>query len=153
MLPKAEPRLGSAHGDLAPSGVADLRYDDIPATADQLPRVRHALTAWARRIGISGNDVSAVVLATYEAMANVVTHAYPYHHGTFDMHAAYRRDQRYVNITVADRGRWRPSPTDPVPPHGMGMRLIHGLSADVTVDPGVQGTTVHMGWPIPSTSR
>lgn len=132
--------------------VADLRYDDIPATADQLPRIRHALAAWAQQAGISADDVNAVALAAYEAMANVVTHAYPHHQGTFDLHAAYHRDQRYVHVTVSDRGRWRSPPAVPAPPHSMGLQLIQGLAADATVQPGAQGTTVCMGWPVPGHS-
>lgn len=149
MLPKAEPRLGNAGGVFAPVGVADLCYEDIPATADQLSRIRHALSAWAGQIGISEEGVSAVVLATYEAMANVVTHAYPYRQGTFDIRAAYRHNQRWVDVTVSDRGRWRSPPTDWTSLQGMGMQLIQALSADVTVDSRAQGTTVHMRWPTP----
>lgn len=150
MLPNAETWFGNGRAHAAPDGVADLRYDDVPATADQLPRIRHALTAWAQQVGVSADEVNAVVLATYEAMANVVAHAYPNHRGTFNMRAAYRGDQRYVRITVSDRGHWRPPPTDQVPPHGMGLQLIHGLTVKAAVDPGTQGTTVHMAWPIPA---
>ncbi|MGH3874815.1 MAG: ATP-binding protein [Pseudonocardiaceae bacterium] len=151
MLPNAEMRLGNARDGTAPLAVADLRYDDVPAVADQLPRIRHMLTAWAQQVGLSADDVSAVVLATYEAMANVVSHAYPHRQGTFDVHAVYSRGRRYVKITVVDRGCWRP-PTNPVPPHGMGLQLIHGLAVDAVVDPGVHGTTVRLGWPIPGDS-
>lgn len=147
MLPNAGTRLGNAEG--APVDVADLRYDHIPARAAQLPRIRHALGAWAQQIGISADDVGAVVLATYEAMSNVVIHAYLNHQGTFDLHAAHRRDQHYVKITVSDRGRWRPPPTEPVPPRCMGLQLIQGLAVRATVDSSAQGTTVHMSWPTP----
>jgi anti-sigma regulatory factor (Ser/Thr protein kinase) len=145
------PRVGTPHnaeGDPASLGVADLRYDDIPATADQLPRIRHALIAWAQHAGVSAEHLDAVVLATYEAMANVVTHAYPHHRGTFDMHAACRPEARQVNVTVADRGCWRPPPARAIPHHGRGMQLIQALAADATVDPGARGTTVHMRWPL-----
>jgi serine/threonine-protein kinase RsbW len=148
MLLKAGTRLGNAEGDLALIGMVDLYYDDIPATADQLPRIRRALSAWAHRIGFSTDEVNVLVLATYETMANVVTHAYPHRQGTFDMHAAYRPAQRYVKITVSDHGRWRLSPTNPVGHRGSGLRLIHALAADAAVDPGARGTTVHMGSPL-----
>jgi anti-sigma regulatory factor (Ser/Thr protein kinase) len=152
MLPNARTRLGNAKGDSPPIGVTDLRYAGIPATAAQLPRIRRALTAWAHQVGVSADDVDALVLATYEAMANVIIHAYPYHQGTFDVHAAYSPDQRSVNVTVSDRGRWRAPPSVPAPPHGMGLQLIQGLATDVTVDPGAQGTTVRMRWLVPSDS-
>lgn len=152
MLRHAGTCRGNGKGDPVVGGVADLRYDDVPATAGQLPRIRHALTAWAQQVGVSADEVHAVALATYEAMANVVTHAYPHHQGTFDMHAVYHRDQRYVNITVSDRGRWRPPPPDQVRPYGMGLQLIRGLAVEAAVDPGAQGATVHMAWPIPGDS-
>ena len=149
MLPEAKMRHGNAGGDLVSIGVTDLCFDDVPATADQLPRIRHAVNSWVQRIGVRADDVNAVVLATYEAMANVVTHAYQHHRGTFDLHAVYRPDQRYVKITVSDRGRWR---TNRVPHHGMGLQLIQALAADALVDPGAQGTTVHLGWPLRGTT-
>jgi serine/threonine-protein kinase RsbW len=151
MLPNAGTRLDNDKGDSVLSGEADLHYDDIPATADQLPWIRRALTSWAYQIGMSADDVIAVVLATYEAMANVVLHAYPHHQGTFDVHAIYCPDQRYMHVTVSDRGRWR-LPSVSGSPHGMGLQLIQGLTADVTVDSGAQGTTVRMGWPVSSDS-
>jgi anti-sigma regulatory factor (Ser/Thr protein kinase) len=149
MLPEAGTRLGNAGGNSAPIGVADLCYDDIPATADQLPRIRHALTAWVQQIDVSADHVDAVVLATYEAMANVVTHAYPHHRGTFNIRAAYRPDQRYVDIVVSDHGRWQPPSPSSLPYRGRGLQLIRALAADATVDRSAQGTTVHMRWPLP----
>ncbi len=151
MVPQAGTQRGKAEG--APFiGAADLRYDDLPATADQLPRIRHALTAWAQNIGMSTDHVTAVVLATYEAMANVVTHAYPHYRGTFSVRASYRSDQRYMTITVSDRGRWQPPPPTPAPHHGMGLQLIRALATQTTIDSGAQGTTVEMSWSLPGAS-
>ena len=147
MLPAAT-YFGSAEGGALPIGVADLRYDDIPATADQLPRIRRALTAWVQHLGVSADDATGVVLATYEAMANVVTHAYPHQQGTFDVHAAYCHDQRYLTITVSDRGRWRLWSSNSATHQGMGLQLIQALAADATVERGARGTTVRLGWHI-----
>lgn len=56
--------------------VADLRYSAVPARADQLPAVRHSLAGWAQNLGMGTDQIERLVLATYEALANVVTHAY-----------------------------------------------------------------------------
>lgn len=151
MVHKDRKHFGNDGGAVASFGVTDLRFDGIPATADQLPRLRRALAAWVQLIGAHADQVNAVALATYEAMANVVIHAYPRHRGTFDMHAAYRPDQRYVNITVSDHGCWRPPPPSP-PRRGLGLQLIRALAPDATIDPGAQGTTVHLAWPVPDDS-
>ncbi|MPY85953.1 MAG: hypothetical protein GEV00_22440, partial [Actinophytocola sp.] len=51
-------------------------HTQVQATGEQLTAVRHELTQWAHRLGISHTIVPAIELASYEAMANVALHAY-----------------------------------------------------------------------------
>src|SRR3954454_14647921 len=80
-------------------------------------------------------------LASYEAMANAVTHAYPYGTiGPLELHA--RLVPGWVVVTVTDHGR-RPDQ----PRAGYGLELIRRLSDDAEVVRGDYGTTVRMSWP------
>lgn len=131
----------------APTPVPDLRCDDIPATADRLLALRHELAGWAARTGMTPDQIDAMILATDEAMSNVVSHAYPHRTGTFDLHASYRPDA--VHVTIRDRGRWQPEAADPGPLHGRGLVLIRALAHDVKFEQTADGTTVHMTWLLP----
>jgi serine/threonine-protein kinase RsbW len=151
MVLQVERHRDNAGGGLVHSGAPDLRCAGVPATADQLPRIRRSLASWAQRIGVSADHVHEVVLATYEAMDNVVTHAYPHGGGTFDVHAVYRPDQGYMSVTVSDRGHWRRWQVNPGR-HGhggRGLRLIKALATHTAVDPRAEGTTVRMSWLLP----
>jgi anti-sigma regulatory factor (Ser/Thr protein kinase) len=54
-----------------------LRYRDVPADAHCLIALWHALSRWAIRAGMIPEQVEVLTLASYEALAGVVTHAYP----------------------------------------------------------------------------
>ena len=69
--------------------VPDLRYRDVPADAHCLIALRHALSRWAIRAGMIPEQVEVLTLASYEALADVVTHAYRGGGGEFDLHAGY----------------------------------------------------------------
>jgi anti-sigma regulatory factor (Ser/Thr protein kinase) len=135
-----------ATGVTAAYPVADLRCEDVPATSEQLPPLRHALAEWATAIGLANEQVDAVTLAADEAMSNVVSHAYPEGPGTLDLSAVHQAARGGVHVTVRDHGRWRPVPEDPGPLHGRGLLLIRALAHDVTIERGADGTTVRMNW-------
>ncbi|HET9255170.1 MAG TPA: ATP-binding protein [Pseudonocardiaceae bacterium] len=142
MAPQVDGHRGDTVGVLALDGGTDFRCAGIPATSQELPRIRHALAAWARRAGVSDDHVAVIVLAAYEAMANVVDHAYPHEGGTFDLYAACRPGQGWLWVTVSDRGCWQP----PLTSHGWGMLLINALATHASVEPHAGGTTVQMSW-------
>jgi hypothetical protein len=48
-----------------------------------------------------------------------------------------------VVVTVADRGRWRPLPSDPGY-RGRGLRMMRGWMDSVIIQPAAAGTTVIM---------
>lgn len=125
---------------------ARLEYTGVPAKADRLPSLRRALAGWARSIGLGTDQVEALTLAAYEALANTVTHAYPDRDGTLDLHAAYLAHPNTLEVTVSDHGRWRPPPADPGRLGGRGLPLIQQLAEDTRVEPTAQGTIVSMRW-------
>jgi serine/threonine-protein kinase RsbW len=121
----------------------DLRVR-VPANAQRLHQLRHTLDDWATRIGLAAEITSDLVLAAYEAMTNVVEHAYHDHSGgLLDLHAHADPAHHTVTVTVTDYGRWRPPPANP-DSRGRGLLLIHGLTHHVKISPSQHGTTVTM---------
>ncbi|HEV7652669.1 MAG TPA: ATP-binding protein [Actinophytocola sp.] len=125
------------------------------ATAALATRLRRELHDWAAFAGIPADTVDDLTLSSYEAMANTVRHAYPAGTtGFLELHANLERED--VVVTVADNGRWAPTPDerDPVSDGSYdchGLRLIHDLAAHSEVVRDERGTTVLMTWPRRST--
>jgi anti-sigma regulatory factor (Ser/Thr protein kinase) len=123
--------------------VADLERR-VPATAEQLGQLRHALTAWATGHGLADHIIKDMVHATYEAMANVVLHAYHDRGGgTLDLYAHADRARGTVTVSVADYGCWRPPPLNHGA-RGRGLSLIRGLAEHTGIRRNRSGTTVTM---------
>jgi serine/threonine-protein kinase RsbW len=139
---------GSHHE--APTAPDDLHYPAIPAEAGRIARLRHAVAQWATAIGLAADRVQQLALATYEAMANVVTHAYRDRTGVFELRATYRAEHRQVTITVTDHGHWRPARAPGPGPStgGRGLPLIRALAEDTSITTSASGTSVHMCWTI-----
>lgn len=137
--------LGQQNLDDVPDG--DLHFR-VPAVATRLAGLRHALAEWASRVGLSDEDTEALVLASYEAMANSVEHAYRGQtQGLLDLRGQVDDTQDRIVVTVTDYGQWRP----PQPGNGLrgrGLPLIQGLTTTSTITPTATGTTVTMFWPL-----
>lgn len=131
----------------APEGELHFR---VPAVATRLTALRRALADWASRLGLTPKDCHALELATYEAMANTVEHAYPNHaEGMLDIRAHRDTDQDRAVVVVTDYGSWRtPQPTNGR--RGRGLSLIRGLASTAMVTPTANGTTVRMSWRLPA---
>ncbi|MFI6027140.1 ATP-binding protein [Amycolatopsis magusensis] len=121
----------------------------VPARAERLPEIRRELAAWCHRVDLSEEDTEAVVSAAYEAMANVVDHAYGNRPGPLDLHATCHPGQDNATVTITDDGRWRP-PRDPrVTGRGRGLSMIRAYADSVEIRPSAHGTSVRMSWPRP----
>jgi anti-sigma regulatory factor (Ser/Thr protein kinase) len=142
-----------ARGVTVPTPVTALHWEDVPATSEQLPPLRHALAEWATAIGLPNDQVDAVTLAADEAMSNVVSHAYPDGPGTLDLSAVHHAEPAGVLVTVRDHGRWLPVREDPGPLHGRGLLLIRALAHEVAIEQSADGTTVRMNWSTDGGSR
>jgi anti-sigma regulatory factor (Ser/Thr protein kinase) len=113
------------------------------ASVESVTRLRGELNAWIRTSGVSTEIAYDLVLSCYEAMANVVVHAYPAGTtGFLDLDARLSKDD--ITVTVSDRGRWKPE-TD-TGPGGRGLALIRRLSDGMDLLRGEHGTTVDMRW-------
>lgn len=128
--------------------IENLSYTSVPATPDRLPALRSALISWAERAGVPHGRVEGLALAVYEAMANVIEHAYPDDSGTFDLLASHLPEQGHLEVVVVDRGQWKPPSDDPGPLHGRGIPLMHDLAQQAAVHTGPAGTRAVLRWPL-----
>ncbi|TDV41708.1 ATP-binding protein [Actinophytocola oryzae] len=142
--------LGQQGLDGVPEG--DLHFR-VPAVPSRLVGLRHVLAEWAARVGLPEAETEALVLASYEAMANTVEHAYrDQTQGLLDLRARVDDEQARVVVTVTDYGQWKP-PQMSGGLRGRGLSLIQGLTSTSTVTPTADGTTVTMFWPLPAADQ
>ncbi|MBA8827555.1 anti-sigma regulatory factor (Ser/Thr protein kinase) [Saccharopolyspora lacisalsi] len=126
--------------------VTDLHHMAVPAEAERLPELRHALVEWARHAGTTDEQVEMLTLACYEALANVAAHAYPEGTGVLDLHAIRRRDPARIEVMVRDYGRWQQPRSSNAGPGGRGLVLLRSLADHAEVTSDDSGTTVSMTW-------
>lgn len=115
-----------------------------PATAAHAMEIRRQFQRWLGDIGASDDVVTDLQLAVYEALANVVEHAYPESALLAPMWLAARIEGSDVVITVSDVGRW--CEREPQPYRGRGLELMRELTM-MQVATGSRGTTVTLRAP------
>jgi anti-sigma regulatory factor (Ser/Thr protein kinase) len=113
---------------------------DLPAEPTVLASMRQALRSWLAGVGAAADDVYDILVATTEAAANSVEHAY----GPVD--ASFRVEvrpgpAREVTVRVIDNGHWRPPRGQN---RGRGTMLMQELMDDFEVATGDSGTEVTM---------
>jgi anti-sigma regulatory factor (Ser/Thr protein kinase) len=97
----------------------------LPARAENVAVVRHALGGLGDALDIEDQVLADVKLAVTEACTNVVVHAYPDSDGTMEIAAAVR-DGR-LSVAVRDEGRGM-LPRPDSPGLGLGLPLIATLA-------------------------
>ncbi len=128
---------------------SELALVDLPADPRRLASVRTEMQRWLEGHGIDDERCRDITLATYEALANSVEHAYGADGArepatcTVTLHVSVTGD-RTVAVDVADHGRWTDHEDDPR--RGRGLPLIHALADHATVDTSPHGTVVTMRW-------
>jgi serine phosphatase RsbU (regulator of sigma subunit)/anti-sigma regulatory factor (Ser/Thr protein kinase)/CHASE1-domain containing sensor protein len=114
-----------------------------PASPDRLRPIRAALRMWLARAGAPTDVVADIVLASGEALANSIEHAYEGQPrgGTISLEARLE-SPRDVVVRVTDEGAWRePRPTLD---RGRGLTVMRAVMDDVELAPGRNGTVVTM---------
>ena len=125
-------------GPARPSQGSDEFELRIPARAEELRNVRHALAAWLAGQDAPPDVAADLALAAHEAAANVVDHAY--RNGAGDVIVRARRDDDELLVVVQDEGHWRsPSRTDQ---RGRGLTVMRSLVDELAIAPSPSGTTV-----------
>jgi serine phosphatase RsbU (regulator of sigma subunit)/putative methionine-R-sulfoxide reductase with GAF domain/anti-sigma regulatory factor (Ser/Thr protein kinase) len=108
-----------------------------PADADALAHIRHLLRRWLRHQGAGDDEIYDITVATQEACANAVEHAYAPGEEAFEVRAT--RTGRDVEIAVRDGGQWRRARGAH---RGRGLPMMEALMDSVHVQHTADGTVV-----------
>jgi GAF domain-containing protein/anti-sigma regulatory factor (Ser/Thr protein kinase) len=114
----------------------------VPAAASSARAVRETLKRWLVHEGVPDVALGDVLVASGEAVANAIVHAYPAGRRG-PIHVSARADAEAVFVTIADEGTWR-APRDQ---RGMGLTLIRSL-VNGAVERSPDGTTVRIRYPV-----
>lgn len=123
----------------------------LPARAENVAVVRHALAGLAERLGMEEAGVADLKTVVTEACMNVVVHAYPEDAaGLLAVEATPELDG--LTVVVRDFGRGiQPRPDAGRPSLRIGLTLIAALSASFEIKGGIdRGTEIRMFLPLAS---
>ncbi|MGE0065992.1 MAG: ATP-binding protein [Solirubrobacterales bacterium] len=121
----------------------------LPARAENVAVVRHALAGFGERLGMDGPSIADLKTVVTEAAMNVVVHAYPENEkGALAVEAYGEHDG--LTVVVRDFGMGiRPRPDVERPSLRIGLTLIAALSASFEISGGIdRGTEIRMHMPL-----
>src|SRR6478672_4735737 len=121
----------------------------LPARAENVAVVRHALAGLADRLGMDEAGVADLKTVVTEACMNVVVHAYPDDElGLLTVEAT--AEEGGLTVVVRDFGRGiQPRPDADRPSLRIGLTLIAALSASFEIKGGLgRGTEIRMFLPL-----
>ena len=124
----------------------------LPARAENVAVVRHALAGLADRIGMDEPGIADLKTVVTEACMNVVIHAYPTGEpGLLEVEGKPELDG--LTVVVRDYGMGiRPRPDIERPSLRIGLTLIAALSKSFEIKGGVdRGTEIRMHLPLDAT--
>jgi serine/threonine-protein kinase RsbW len=115
----------------------------LPARAENVAVVRHALGGLGDALGLEDDALSDVKLAVTEACTNVVLHAYPDEvEGPLSVSATMEPDGN-IAVAVRDHGRGM-TPRADSPGLGLGLPLIASLTEQLEVGSGPDHTSTEV---------
>lgn len=121
----------------------------LPARAENVAVVRHALAGLAEQVGMDEPEVADLKTVVTEACMNVVVHAYPAEEpGQLEVEAELEPDG--LTVVVRDFGMGiQPRPDVDRPSLRIGLTLIAALSSEFEIRSGVgRGTEIRMQLPL-----
>jgi serine/threonine-protein kinase RsbW len=123
-------------------------YMRLPARAENVAVVRHALAGLAEQIGMDETGVADLKTVVTEACMNVVVHAYPGESGPLTVEA--EPDSEGLTVTVSDSGSGiSPQAESERASLKLGLSLIAALSSSFSISGGLdRGTEVMMRLPL-----
>jgi anti-sigma regulatory factor (Ser/Thr protein kinase) len=120
--------------------LGDALVARFPAEIDSIPLMRRLLGRWLDEAGATRADIEDLMLASAEAAANAIEHAYGLAPGVVELSASTGQGGP-VKVTIRDFGNWRaPRGTH----RGRGLLLMEGLADAVEVIQSEGGTTVEL---------
>jgi serine phosphatase RsbU (regulator of sigma subunit)/anti-sigma regulatory factor (Ser/Thr protein kinase) len=111
----------------------------LAAELTQLAPLRRTIDRWLTEAQATPEEIFELTVATCEAATNAIEHAYGPEQATFEVRASV--DDRDVEISVHDRGRWRPRRGAD---RGRGLDVIKAFTHATTVESTDTGTVVRM---------
>ncbi|MEU8413073.1 ATP-binding protein [Amycolatopsis japonica] len=120
---------------------------EVAAVPAQAAALRDVLAKWALDRGLPRELAEDLKLTAYEAMTNVVKHAYPDGTEGNVMTVTAAHDEGLLKISVADEGRWRDGRR---PDGGRGLPIIRAFAPEASVTSTPTGTIVRLAWPCPA---
>ena len=123
-------------------------YMRLPARAENVAVVRHALAGLAEQIGMDETGVADLKTVVTEACMNVVVHAYPGESGPLTVEA--EPDSEGLTVIVSDSGSGiSPQAESERASLKLGLSLIAALSSSFSISGGLdRGTEVMMRLPL-----
>ena len=123
-------------------------YMRLPARAENVAVVRHALAGLAEQIGMDETGIADLKTVVTEACMNVVVHAYPGESGPLTVEA--EPDTEGLTVTVSDNGSGiSPQAESERASLKLGLSLIAALSSSFSISGGLdRGTEVMMRLPL-----
>lgn len=124
-----------------------LAVDQV-ATAQNITGIRRGFAAWLALDVAAGDLFDDLVLAVYEALANVADHAYAdAPDGVGKVRLLAHRSPESLRITVSDDGLWRAATGAPF--RNRGLAVIRLLISQVHIETTRSGTVVHLQCVLP----
>jgi anti-sigma regulatory factor (Ser/Thr protein kinase) len=120
--------------------LSDSLITRLPADVESIPLMRRMLARWLHEAGATQPQADDLSLATSEACANAIEHAYGPAPGMLEVSASSSQSGLAV-VTVRDYGNWRPPRGAN---RGRGLLLMEGLTDSVEVIRDDGGTTVQL---------
>jgi anti-sigma regulatory factor (Ser/Thr protein kinase) len=119
--------------------VQDRLSLSIPADPARLGSVRRNLGRWLSGHDVAKEDADDIILASSEACANSIEHAYGPGRGSVDVHAAVEDGE--ITIVVRDTGTWKSARNGD---RGRGLPFMEACMDSCTLTRGEDGTEVRM---------
>ena len=116
----------------------------IPADPAKLRSLRRNIARWLSGHDVSKQDADDIILASSEACANSIEHAYGPGEGSVDIEAEV--DDGGITIVVRDTGRWRAARNGD---RGRGLPLIETCMDSCVFTRGNEGTELRMTRRVP----
>ena len=129
---------------LQSTGIPNELRLDLPADPGVLSGVRRLLRRWLRQRGVGDPAITEITMATNEACANAIEHAYAPGPASFELAASVvseADDQFEIEVVVRDTGSWRTARGEN---RGRGLTIIQTAMDTVDVNSTGRGTEIVM---------
>jgi anti-sigma regulatory factor (Ser/Thr protein kinase)/putative methionine-R-sulfoxide reductase with GAF domain len=139
LVPQRGPRDDVAVIAVRPDPVTDVLDIELAADPSLLSGLRRMLGRWQRSQDIERAVANEITIAVSEACANAIEHAYGPSGGRVHVRAA--RIGETIQISVSDRGRWRPPRGEY---RGRGLKIMKAVMDSFEARSTEQGTEIVM---------